>query len=126
MADDITLSGMLGSIVGEMLSLRDGKRVDREQQNKVVYVVMEKVGEVRELFAKLRAENEELRARHNPEVCVDTQEYCDRLKEELSAIKAAARSYIAAHSLTAVRLQDAGAAEQYTKAAVDLEEMIDA
>jgi len=40
-------------------------------------------------LARLAAENAELRARHNPEVCVDTMELCDRLAADNERLMAA-------------------------------------
>ena len=94
MADEPTAESILGSVVGSMMALRKGpnrhlKGVARE--------IIEQVDNLRALLQAKDSEIAELKGRHNPEVCVDTMEYCERLKSEVVEINATLVNYI--HSL---------------------------
>jgi len=138
-----TAESIIGTVIGAMLTLRPGKNHYTEE---VAEVVVGQLGALRGLIESQSARIEELEkyrafffgcsgAPYDADNAETTdfvergESLCDRIQEleaENAALKAAARAYIKAHSLTAVRLQDAEAADQYRKAAVSLEEMLDA
>ena len=76
------------------VSAQDAENAELRGENSEAAAVVREQGRA---IKALRAENEELRARHDPEVCVDTQEYCERLKAEVVEMNATLVNYI--HSL---------------------------